>query len=388
MNISMYNKHCCGCGECFVVCPTKAITMKKNKDGFFYPVVNLKKCIDCSLCINHCSFNNYSTDTEQNKIKFSVAVKHQDESVRENSRSGGIFTALSDWVLELGGVVYGCKLLDYRKAMHVRAASKEERDDLRGSKYIQSIVSNTFQMVKNDLKNDLYVLYSGTPCQINAIRDYCKDINCDKLILIDIVCHGVPSQKVWEDYVTYLSRIYKSKVKHVDFRDKKKFGWAAHKETFAFENGKEYSGNVFTKLFYSHLILRKDCFDCPYKNLSRVGDITIADCWGIKEHYPQFDDDKGVSLVIVNSEKGLQLWRRIEEIKTIEVDIDKVMQPCLKGNWDVPEEYVQFWKFYHRHSFKKVLDKYVSKKENWIDWLKWTSIGIAKKVKKIITKGK
>lgn len=359
MNISKFSDYCCGCGECFAICPVQAISMKKNHQGFYYPEIDEKKCIGCSKCVKRCSFNKSLNDDKANFTPIAYAVKHKNENIRMDSRSGGIFTAVSDYVLEQGGVVYGCKLENCDEAIHIRVTSKVERDAFRGSKYIQSIVCYTFEQVKQDLKNGLWVLYSGTPCQINAIKDYCKDLDCSKLVLIDIVCHGVPSQKVWKDYLKYLERRYRSKAVSVDFRDKKKFGWADHQETIIFKNRKEHSDNLFTKLFYSHLIIRKECFECPYKNLNRVGDITIADCWGISREYPDFDDNKGVSLVLLNSQKGMEIFNRGENIDYIEVEIGKLLQPPLRENWEMPREYKEFWEFYQKHSFAKVRDKYI-----------------------------
>ncbi len=371
MHIEKYNDHCCGCGECVAICPAKAVSMKYNKQGFAYPIVDTQKCIDCSKCVKQCSFNNGTNINDSDKSQQYYAFKHIDESIRESSRSGGIFTALSDIVLGNGGVVYGCKLENCRRAVHTRATTKEERDAFRGSKYIQSETHHIFKDVKDDIKKGLLVLFSGTSCQVNAIKDYCKDLDCSKLILVDIVCHGVPSPKVWNDYLKYIEKTNNKKIVSVDFRDKRKFGWAAHEETVIFENGTDYSDNVFRRLFYDHLILRNDCFECPYRSLNRISDISIADCWGIAEHYPEFDDNKGVSLVLINTEKGLDIYKKTQREKSIEVDVQKLLQPPLRMNWDKPTDYSEFWKYYNSHSFKKVLNKYVLKKPSFCAKLKY-----------------
>ena len=357
-NISIYKDHCCGCGECAAICPKQAIAMVCNDQGFLYPQVDKKLCVQCDLCVNHCTFNN-TQNVRTGFSQQSYAVKHKDSSVRASSRSGGIFTALSDWVLAKGGLVYGCKLENNRYATHCRASTHEVRNTFRGSKYIQSNTQHIFHNVKHDLKNGRWVLFSGTPCQTSAISDFCADINCQRLILVDIVCHGVPSPKVWQDYLNFYERKQKSKVSSVDFRNKKDFGWAAHKETIYFADGTSYSGESFKTLFYNHLILRDSCFACPYKTLTRESDITIADCWGIQEHHPDFDDNKGVSLVLINTVQGQQLYQQLQDIESISVDIQNLMQPCLMENWPKPMNYNEFWKFYRQKSFAKVLDKYV-----------------------------
>lgn len=377
MNIGSYQNHCCGCGECFAICPVQAITMTPSKEGFIYPVVDESKCIHCSKCINRCTFNCKNPIGNQGELLGVYAVKHTNPEIRAASRSGGVFTALSDIILDAGGVVYGCKLLNCCDAVHVRATTKEERDAMRGSKYIQSKTYGIFVAVKNDLKSGRWVLFSGTACQVHAVADFCKDVDCSKLLLVDIVCHGVPSPKVWADYLQYLSKVNNKQIAAVDFRDKKKFGWADHRETVLFTDGSEFSGNIFKDLFFSHYVLRKACFACPYKNLHRVGDITIADCWGIAQHYSEFDDNKGVSLVLVNTEKGTKFFGQLKETENIPVDIEKLMQPSLKKNWDVPTGFDAFWKFYHSHSFSKVIDKYVLKKECY-------AVRVLKKIKTVL----
>jgi len=360
-SIEQFKGHCCGCGECMAICPISAITMKQSANGFLYPQVQSDKCIGCSKCIAHCAFNNKPLS---NSLLKTYAVKHKNENVRAKSRSGGIFTAISDVVLEKGGVVYGCKLIDNARAVHARATTKKERDCFRGSKYIQSETYHLFNNVKEDLKSGLWVLFSGTPCQVNAIKDFCVDVETEKLLLVDIVCHGVPSPLVWSNYLEYIEKKHKKKVFSIDFRDKNKFDWAAHKETFFFEDSTDVSYDIFTQLFYSHTIIRKDCFQCPYKNLNRVGDISIADCWGIAKHYPEFNDNKGVSLVLINSSKGQYFYEQAQGISQIEVDINKLMQAPLRENWGEPINYDEFWKYYHRHSFEKVVNRYVNGKHS------------------------
>lgn len=286
------------------------------------------------------------------------AVKHKDDKIRASSRSGGIFTAVSDVVLENGGVVYGCALNDSFLAEHRRAVTKEERDAFRGSKYIQSEMHNCYYDCANDLKNGLTVLFSGTPCQIEALLNYLllKKIDNQNLITLDILCHGVPSGMVWKDF---LNEYYSNKlIEKVEFRDKKNFGWRAHVETVVVE-GNEYSTKTFTNLFYSNYILRPSCFKCNYKTRNRVSDITIGDYWKIENNDIEFDDNKGVSLVCINTEKGnllLEICRKNLVIK--EFPMITSLQPALDCNYVSPINRAEFWNEYGSMSLEDLYEKY------------------------------
>lgn len=209
------------------------------------------------------------------------AVKHKNEATRAASRSGGIFTALSDQVLSIGGVIYGCVLTDDFNAVHIRADNEEDRNRMRGSKYIQSKLGNTFKSVRADLDAQKSVLFSGTSCQVAGLKKYLGK-EYDNLFCVDIVCHGVPSKKVWDAYLRWQEQKNHSKISSVDFRNKKDFGWHDHVETLYFENGKSTSSRVFKEFFYGHTVLRPSCYECPYKSVMHPGDITIADWKGIR----------------------------------------------------------------------------------------------------------
>ena len=367
-NIKCFSGYCCGCAQCASVCPEQAIRMNPNEQGFLFPEIDDQKCVHCGLCVEQCAFNKRVTSLKPSNQIEAYAVKHKDDTVRYASRSGGVFSAITDEFLDNNGVVYGCKLVDLTKAVHGRATTKEERDQFRGSKYIQSDISGCFHSIQEDLKAGKPVLFSGTACQVDAVKTYCNHIDSSNLYLIDIVCYGVPSPRVWADFLTYLSKGHKRIVK-ADFRDKMRFGWSSHVESIEFADGSIYCGEVFKKLFSSRCILRESCFYCPYKNLDRVGDITIADCWGIAQNRPDFDDDKGVSLVIINTEKGRRLFRKCESsLEYIQIEIEDYLQPCLKENWEKPKEYESFWNYYKKHSFRSVIKKYTDNYSNTNYW--------------------
>ena len=225
------------------------------------------------------------------------AVKHCRDDVVSASRSGGIFTAVSDWILHENGIVYGCILDENFQAVHTRAETALERDAMRGSKYIPSRMEDTFRLVQKDLKENRMVLFTGTSCQVAGLKNFLGR-DYDNLVCMDIVCHGVPSPEVWSEYLKWQSKRHRSKIIGVDFRNKKDYGWREHVETLYFSNGKLVNSRVFTKLFYNHAVLRPSCYKCPFKQIMHPGDITIADYWGIEKAAPEFDDNKGVSLVI------------------------------------------------------------------------------------------
>lgn len=286
------------------------------------------------------------------------AVKHKDEVIREASRSGGIFTALSDQILYHGGVVYGCVLTDDFRAMHVRADNEENRNRMRGSKYIQSKLGDTFKNVKEDLDMKRSVLFSGTSCQVAGLKRYLGK-EYDNLFCVDIVCHGVPSKKVWDAYLRWQEKKNQSKLVSVDFRNKKDFGWRDHVETLYFENGKSISSQVFKELFYGHTVLRPSCYHCPYKSVMHPGDITIADYWGIEKAAPEFDDNKGVSLVLVNNETGEKAFETVKEILLWkQTELQDSLQPPLRAPFPRPENRRQFWDDFKNKSFDYVAKKY------------------------------
>lgn len=286
------------------------------------------------------------------------AVKHKDINIRMNSRSGGFFSAVSDLVLKNGGIVYGCILTDEMNAKHIRTETIEGRDLMRGSKYIQSNMGTVFKDVKQDLNGGKLVLFSGTSCQVAGLKNLLeKDYN--NLICIDIVCHGVPSSKVWQEYISWQSRKNRSKCVSVDFRDKKRFGWAAHKETLHFENGKDVSSEVFKNLFYGHEILRPSCYKCPYKSILHPGDITIADYWGIENAAPGFSDNKGVSLVLVNNDLGDRWFNKVtDKLEYVKCRIEDSMQPPLKAPFKKPQDRAVFWEEFQTKDFTYIAKKY------------------------------
>lgn len=290
------------------------------------------------------------------------AVKNKDISTRMKSRSGGVFPTLSDFILDNNGTVYGCVLDNNLQAVHIRATTKEERDKMCGSKYVQSNKGNIFSQIKSDLKDGKYVLFSGTSCEIDGLRAFIGEALSSKLLLVDIICHGVPSPKIWNSYLSYVADNNGSQVINADFRNKKDFGWAAHKETLYLADSTKYTSSDYASIFYSHMALRPCCSKCPYTSVNRYSDITLADCWGIDKTLPDFSDNKGVSLIIVSTPKGENVLNNIlPHIEFIEVDINDFLQRPLLGPAKISQTKRQkFWKNFESKPFSYIVSKYGS----------------------------
>lgn len=351
---------CCGCTACASICPKDAITMEPDTLGFKYPKVDLSKCIDCGLCEKVCAFNDNYDKSLNLKEPEIYAARHKDIHEIETSRSGAAFIAISDYILENGGIVYGVGYKDHFRVAHKRATTKEERNEFKGSKYVQSDLDGIFRQVKEDLKQGNTVLFSGTPCQTAGLNSYIGKKLRENLVLVDIVCHGVPSPYIWRDYLTYLENKYKSKVVKVDFRDKSRIGWSGHIESFVFENGEKIESKIYTDLFYKHIMLRPSCGNCHYTNFKRPSDITLADFWGWEKTDPFMNiDNKGISLVLVNTIKGINLLNKIKSsINLLSVDLEKCMQPNMSRSTLFSSQYYDFEKDYKLYGFGKILRKY------------------------------
>lgn len=350
---------CCGCTACASICTHDAITMQPDTLGFLYPKVDETLCTNCGLCEKVCAFNN-SYDKSHNLDKpIAYAARHKNIHEVETSRSGAAFIALSDYIIERGGVIYGAGYTDHFRVVHKRATTKEERNEFKGSKYVQSDLSTVFRQIKKDLQDGLVVLFSGTPCQTAGLNSFIGKRLRKNLILVDIVCHGVPGPYLWRDYLSFLEKKYGSTICWVNFRDKQEYGWAAHRESFKFVNGGGQKMS-FTFLFYKHIMFRKSCEKCPYTNLKRPSDITLADFWGWEKTDPNLNsDDKGISLVLLNTEKGKELFEKIKDrMNTTPVNIENCLQGNLRRPTKADPKRNEFEAEYLRKGFKYVYYKY------------------------------
>lgn len=358
MNLAIDKSKCCACTACKNICPKQAIEMFSDEKGFLYPKIDEDRCIKCGLCEKVCFYNTgYKIlDDHLNKIE-TYAIKHKDLNIRMASQSGGAFTILSDEILKHQGVVYGVECGQNFKVCYKRAETKTQRDKFRGSKYVQSEVGDIFNQVKNDLENGKKVLFSGTPCHIAGLVKFIENKNIQNLFLVDIICHGVPSPKVFNDYLKFLENRYEGNIESFNFRNKI-FGWKSCIESFKV-NKKVYNKNIYANLFNSCLAFRESCYNCKFTNLNRPSDITIADCWGIEKNKPDMNDNKGVSLVIVNTEKGKLLQGKVlSKLEYCIININDYLQPRLKEPNKRSEKVDIFWDDYLNNGFNYIVKKY------------------------------
>ena len=310
-NINILNrKECTGCSVCVQVCPHNCIEMIETKEGFHYPAVDEKLCTDCGLCVKKCHALN---DNFKNDFKQEFYDVRANDEIRMKSSSGGMFTLLADYVLENGGFVCGASWTeDWLGVEHIIIDDKKDLDKLRYSKYMESSLGNIFSEIKKLLNENKLVLFTGAPCQVSALNFYLgKDY--ENLILVDFLCNSVVPQKVWRKYLreTFSDNDIKD-IEYIAFRNKNKFGWdPAHGIYVRFKYGEYVSygiNNLYLKLFLRHISVKEECLHCKYRRFERAGDITIGDYWGVEDN-----DNKGVSLVLVNSIKGKEVFKKINQ---------------------------------------------------------------------------
>lgn len=377
MELLTEKKNCCGCSACEAVCPKGAITMVADKEGFLYPDINHSICVECGLCKNVCEFNEDYNKSNILEKPIVLGVKHKELKERMTSRSGGMFAAVAEQIIFNKGSVYGAVLAEDFSVEHQRAGDKESWRKFKSSKYVQSNMKQMFPKVKKDLEDGKDVLFSGTPCQVAGLKSYLNRKNIDQknLICCDIVCHGVPSPLIWKEYVQFFQKKYHNKIEKFIFRDKD-FGWGAHMESLVLNNGKKISQRYYTELFYRHIMLRPSCEICPFTNTKRQADITLADFWGIDKVAPEFDDDKGVSLIFLNTEKGIAVFDMVKEkLETKKFNLEDCMQNNLIRPTEFSKDRNMFWADYEKNGFPFVMKKYAG-----YTWKK----RIKKKVKKIL----
>ena len=355
---------CCGCTACMNICPKKAISMKEDEEGFLYPIVDEEKCVECGLCKKVCAFQSgYNIENRLEKIEV-YAIKNKSDKVRMNSSSGGMFYAIARYVISKNGVVYGCIFDDNFNAIHIGTDNIDGIKKMMRSKYSQSNLGNIYNNVREDIKNGKLVLFTGTPCQVAGLNKFIQNLDKSNLILVDLVCHGTPSPKLFQNYIEFLEKTKKKKVKEYYHRSKKN-GWK-HNEDVIFEDGeddyKSRLSQTWKRIFCTDLCLRPSCYSCKYTNIKRPSDMTIGDFWGIEQYDKEFVDKKGISLTIINTTKGQKIFNEISNSliikkRNIEEAMDKnpQLRELLKINMDDRNE---FWCNYKNKGFKYITNKY------------------------------
>lgn len=312
---------CCGCSACEQICPVQAIIMKPDEQGFLYPEVNNEKCVKCGQCVRTCPIKNSVPEKEAEQQ--AALVQHKDQTILKESASGGAFSGLAQIVIDMGGVVFGAAYDCDFSVRHTYVERKEELGIFRNSKYVQSRTEDSYKKVKDFIKQKRYVLYSGTPCQIEGLLNFLGKPS-QYLFTADIVCHAIPSPLVWQTYLDLLKEKNSSPPTMLRFRDKTKYGYLYSQFSVARDKQKTvYEGieiNQMLRAFFSEICNRPSCYECRFKKRYRRSDITMWDCFDLKE----FTDSKtfklksGVSRIMVHSEKGGQLAEKLNGVCIVE----------------------------------------------------------------------
>ena len=312
------NKYDCnGCGICTLVCPKKCIHMIEDEEGFFYPVIDEEKCIHCNRCKNICSNN--KKDKDYNRRAF-IAI-NKNEAERRKSASGGMFIILARYVIEKNGIVFGVKYDENLNVVHDEAHTIEECEKFMGSKYVRSNCLNIYDKVKDYLEQDRWVLFTGTPCQCYALKLY-LDKEYEKLITCEIICHGNPSPKVFKKYIHEKEKVNNKRIIDIKFRSKEN-GWANSTPIIVYEDKSKEEDVTLYKAFMAELISRPSCYLCKFVDRNRASDFTIGDMWGIEEIRPDINDGKGVSLLVISSDKAKTILDEINKnIQLEKVDVN------------------------------------------------------------------
>jgi len=350
---------CTGCTACEKSCPANCIQMVSDEEGFKYPVIDSSKCLKCGKCINVCPIINRYKDDFVNPSAY--AVINKEELIRKNSSSGGVFNLIARQILSTGGVVYGAGFNENFDVQHKRIECIDQINELMGSKYVQSELGESYKLVEKDLKDGKKVLFTGTPCQIGGLKAYLGK-EYENLLTQDLICHGVPSPKVWGNYKKYISN--GKALSKVSFRNKST-GWKAYSTKYEFDDGTNdicpASQDAYMRAFLTGLSVRPSCFSCTYRNLHRQSDITLADFWGVEKICPKMDDDKGTSLVLIHSEKGQRLFDLIKsDVDTCQVEmVDAVKYNHSYLHQAKPSPFRQkFFKSLEKKTVKSLVTRY------------------------------
>lgn len=374
MNIQLPEVSCTGCGACKQVCQHDAIIMKPHQDGFLYPYVNTEQCIQCGKCMKSC----HALDSV-NMLKKSLscyAARLRNENALFYSTSGGLFYAAASSILENKGVVYGCVFDKNYDAYISRAESVEQLTPMHGSKYVWSASSASYPKVLEDLKAGRTVLYSCLPCQAAGLRKYLGK-NYNNLYILDVLCGGAPSPFAFHEYLKTLTKKEKINELGFQFRDKEQFGAGVNCTYFI--NGEKHHENWLENSFYfafcskARLTWRRSCYSCKYKSIARVSDMTIGDYWGVEKYHAGFDPKDGVSVVLINSEKGEKLFKYIKDQLQLEksnilyaMERNSLVEEIEEGHVKEPEDRTAFFQMVSSKGWRAADRKYLNKRKNML----------------------
>lgn len=361
---------CCGCNACGQICPKQCISMKRDEEGFLYPTVDSTTCINCGLCEKVCPILNQS-DSKKPIVVY--ASKNKDENIRLKSSSGGIFTLLAERIISEGGVVFGAKFDQNWNVIHDYTETYDGINAFRGSKYVQSIIGNNYKLAKQFLDDDRKVLFSGTPCQIAGLKKYLRK-EYGNLLTVEVVCHGVPSPMIWEDYLNYRIKQFADKqyinspsndsgltITDIFFRDKTN-GWNKYNFRIRYNIKDSITQHYYQKTeinparldlymngFLNNLYIRPSCYQCIAKQGKSNTDISIADYWNVQSVHKRFDDNKGCGLILLYTNKATEYYNNIScAVESIKSQYDKAIMynHAIIGSATAPALRDEFWTLY------------------------------------------
>lgn len=350
---------CFGCEVCVQACPTLALKMCADIEGYLYPKVDSQKCINCNICAKVCPAEN----RDGGECLRIIAAKSKSDEGRRKSTSGGVFPIIAEQILKEGGLVCGAIFDDDFQVVHVLSADQDDIEKMRGSKYVQSRTGDVLEQILQELGSKR-IMFTGTPCQCDGLRRLViqRRANFENLILCDLVCGKVPSPKVWKDYVGYLENHFSGKLTNFVFRSKTK-GWQ-YPYCEVEVDGRNVSGRVdrectWVQIYTSSSLCRPSCYQCPYTTLNRKTDITIGDFWGCEKSMPKFTDNKGISLVFTHTEKGNELLGKIaDQIDSKESNEQDCLQDRLRKPTPPPQNRSKFWEIYFKEGIEGIVDLY------------------------------
>ena len=378
-------EECCGCSACQQICPRHCITMEPDNEGFLYPQTDIKKCIGCHLCETVCPVRH----SERERIPIEVyAAYNKDEHIRSISSSGGLFTVVAEEVIKRGGIVFGVRFDEEWNAVFDYTKEVDDLQLFRGSKYVQAYMGDAYKNVRFFLEQGILVLFTGTPCQISGLKSFLRK-GYKHLILLDLICEGVPSPKVWQKYLheekdkqskIYFSSSKETYIKYLSFRNKE-FGWKqfgfvlqlASKSHEKIVNANINRSSTYLQALFNYLDLRPICYECPFKGCRSQSDITIADYWGINYLHPEMDDDKGTSMVYINTLNGRDFFP-FSDVH------------LLKTNYEEAFHYNNIVTSVKKHPNRDKFYNNIDKKKSIIKWLGNCTFPLSYKIKELAKK--
>ena len=356
-------KDCCGCSACANACPKNCISMVEDNEGFLYPKVNQDVCINCGLCEKTCSIKN-PIEEQANPEQKAALFQHKDARILAESTSGGFFTALSTWILEKGGVVFGAA---YDENLVIRHCYIENIEDLklfRNSKYAQSVIGDCFRQVKDFLNKGRWVCFSGTPCQQEGLHRFLRR-EYENLVTVDVVCHACPSPLFFKKYLAYYETKNNLKITDVKFRDKEVYGYKYSVMSLSSKDIKFYKEGIDTDImlraFFNNLTPRPSCFACPSKKRYHITDFTMWDCFDVDKFSSKLDNDKGVTRILLHTPKAFEIWNNVKCLgNSLEISADSAVAGVRELVHSVPEnpKRKEFFADLNSLSTEEVFQKY------------------------------